>query len=118
MSVVVWILAILLALAFLASGLMKIVVGKKLEERIAESEISLARMAEDMREVRSSVLTLFERLGPEQLPFYIGLMIIGAIADWGGLRAPVAGGAALCLIALFCAFLRRRQLARVLEVES
>ncbi|MBM3599241.1 MAG: MFS transporter [Alphaproteobacteria bacterium] len=48
----------------------------------------------------------------------LGALAMGAVADWHGLRPPVAAGAAVCLILLAWAYSRRRQLARELEAGS
>ena len=93
MSVAVWILAILLALAFLASGLMKIVVGKKLEERMP--------WAKDFGAGTIRTIGLLEVLGA------IGLVLPGALGIGTFLGWLAAFGLALVMVGAAVVHVRR-----------
>jgi predicted MFS family arabinose efflux permease len=74
---------------------------------------SLVQAAVD-RSMRGRVLGIYGlifRGGPA-----LGALAMGMLADWHGLRPPVAAGAVLCLIVLAWAYSQRQRLARLLEL--
>lgn len=48
----------------------------------------------------------------------VGALIMGVLSEWLGLRAPVAGGAVICLLAWLWAMRMRRRVAAVVEARA
>lgn len=78
---------------------------------VIEQSLMQASVDDAMRGRVASLYILFARGCPA-----FGALLMGALAEYAGLRAPIAGGAVLCIVLWTWARRRQAQMAQALEI--